>query len=150
MNKTKPALFFVSDEAYGRLTRLGQRQSYINITPQRVNGMSKFLEDLSSANFKDTRPLNVKQRHESEVRLGHAPTWISYHVRRQRLLTISDTSMIRYMGIALSFGIITPEPYAVGGPSRLTMIPTTSLVLEGIGLGWITPVTVPLKGNSRV
>lgn len=143
-------IFFISDQAYSVLTRLGQRQGYINIDPKRVNGMSKFLEDLADANFKDTRPSTVVQRHEAEVRFGRAPLWATYHLRRQRLLTLSDLALMKYMQIALSFGIINPEPFPVGGPSRLTMIPTTSLVLEGIGLEWITPISVPLKGTARM
>lgn len=140
-----PALYYISDHSYQNLTQMGQRQGYIRLQAARAHGMTDFLDALSKSNFQDTRPNHVKIRHESEIRNFRAPTWTSYFQRRTRLLSISDEAMARFIQIALSFGIIEPKPFAVGGPSRLTMIPTTSLVLEGIGLGWITPVNLPLK-----
>lgn len=149
------SLYFISDRAYDILTQYGQRQGYIKLptntkeAANRANGMSAFLEALPYTSFEDTRPQLVRQRHQEEIKHNRAPSWTGYYSRRQRQITLTEQAMEKYIMIAISLNIITPEPYAVGGPSRLTFIPTISLVLEAIGLKWLTPVSFPLKGNSR-
>lgn len=139
----------ISDPAYNKLSLIAQRQSYIPIGAQRLKGMSTFLEDLSKQKFMDTRPQHILLRHNLEIRAGRAPVWRALqYPRRTRLLTLTEKAQERYIILALAIGIITEEPFVVGGPSRLTNTPTISHVLEAIGLGWITPEKLPIASKK--
>lgn len=139
--------YYLTDNGYGKLVHMAQRARYVEFGASRVRGMSDFLNELCTTEFDDTRPELVRQRHEEEIAHGRAPTWMQNRNRRSRLLTLTDDAIARYFLVAYQVGIIRREPYAIGGPSRRTELPAVSLVLEAIGLGWITPADLP-RGNK--
>lgn len=132
--------YYISDVAYDRLTMFAQKARYVKFGASRAKGMSEFLSDLALKPLEDTRPPFTKERHAQEVAYGHAPTWLQYHTRRARLLSLTEDAVARYFKVGYQVGIIKAEPYAIGGPDRRTPYPTVAYVLEGIGLKWLTPV----------
>lgn len=143
------SIFYVSDKAFGHLVHLAQVRGYVKWGAQRVKGLSEFLNMLSESKFTDTRPDLVRQRHEEEIRMGRAPTWLHTRTRRARNLQLSETAIENYLELAYKVKIIKDEPYTIGGPSRLTPQPSVSLVLEGIGLQWLTPKTLPSPYENK-
>lgn len=137
--------YYISDKAYRNLVTMAQRQKYVKELTQRHKGMSEFVADLAYYEFKDTRPPNVIERHKQQIAFNRAPIWTEFAVRRVRRLFIPHPAELRYLKIARQVGIIRDEPWAIGGPSILKPIPIISYVLEGIGLGWITPTRLPVK-----
>jgi hypothetical protein len=142
--RPKARAYYITDLAFGKLVGLAQRHRYVRFGTERAKGLSEFLNDLSHFDMEDTRPQIVKERHEQEIRLNRSPTWLYVYNRRARLLSLTDEALQKYVEVALQVGIIKKDPYPIGGPDRRTPYPTVSLVIEGIGLGWITPVTIPI------
>ena len=136
--------YLITDAAYGRLITMAQQRRFVKYGSERVKGLSEFLTELSKVEFIDNRPIYVKEMHEQEIKFGRAPTWFRTRDRRPRRLTLTEDAIERYVMIALRAGIIKDEPYAVGGPQRLTPYPTVSNVLEVIGLQWLLPDSLPL------
>lgn len=138
--------FYVSDKAYDTLIALAKQQNYVQRSLIRPRGLSEFLEALSNYRMQDTRPDSEVERHLFEISTHHAPIWASYYLRRARALTLYRQSTANYIHIALQMGIIREEaPWTIGGPNRLNPTSVIGYVLESIGLGWITPVTLPNK-----
>jgi hypothetical protein len=135
--------YYLSDYSYSRLIGMAQRHKYIPFGSERAKGLSQFFIDLSVMPFEDTRPPLVKDRHREEEKHGSAPTWLHIRTRRARLLTLTDDAIARYFLVAYQVGIIRTEPFIKGGPDRRTPYPSVALVLEAIGLGWITPTEFP-------
>jgi hypothetical protein len=141
----EPRLYYISDTAYNRLITLAQQARYVPYGSNKVIGLSAFLNDLASCPFRDTRPPLVKQRHEQEIALNHAPTWTSVKFRRTRTLKLTDDAIARYYLMSHRVGITRKEPYVRGEPSRISPYPAIGFVLEGIGLQWLTPTELPDK-----
>jgi hypothetical protein len=137
------SMFYVSDKAYGHLVILAQQCGYVKWGSGRVKGLSQFINDLAHTTFYDTRPDLVKERHRDEMRMGRAPTWLHTRTRRMRSLQLDEYTIKKFVEVALQVGIIRPEPDVIGSVSRITPGPTVALVLEAIGLRWITPSTLP-------
>lgn len=148
MAKAPSRLYYISDTAYAYLTQLAVRQGYKKNTTERAVGMSEFLDDLAYRKFTDTRPPNVRSRHDEEIKHNRAPIWLSYVTRRQRMLYLPRPAIARYMHLAEEVGITREEPYIVGGPSVTRPISVVGYVLEGIGLKWITPESWPMKRTA--
>lgn len=140
--------YYISDFAYGRLIGMAQRNRFVEYGSNRVRGMSKFLNYLSVMPMNDTCPDLVKERHIQEIKNNRAPSWSHTRLRRNRLLKLTDDAIERYILVAWEMDIIRAEPWAKGGPDRSTPYPTISIVLEAIGLGWITPEMFP-TGNIK-
>lgn len=145
MPKIIVGTYYLSDKAYNHLIHLAQIKKYVSFGSARVKGLSTFLNELATFELLDTRPDNVKKRHEEQEALGRAPTWLHHRQRRARSLSLTDDAIQRYFKVAFEVGIIQNEPFIVGGPSRLTPIPSVAYVLEGIGLEWLTPKDLPTK-----
>lgn len=143
--RADPRLFYLSDGAYDYLITKAQHNGWLPWGTKRVKGISPFLCKLATYEMEDTRPDLVRQRHEEEIQHNHAPTWLHNKMRRSRMLMLTDDAVARYLLIAHIMGIIKNEPWATGGPDMRTPYPTVSLVLEAIGLRWITPVAWPSK-----
>ncbi len=149
MASTVPSqLYYVSDKAYNHLAYIAMCQGYIKTGAIRQKGMSEFLDDLAYMSFTDTRPLIIKERHQQELEVGRAPRWSSYNVRRTRSIRLPDPAIERYMKLALQVGIIKKDPWLVAGPSRTRPTSVLGFVFEGLGLGWITPVKLPIKRKA--
>lgn len=150
------SVFYISDRAYNHLVHLAQTKHYVKWGTKRAKGLSNFLNDLALDNFSlsnksrfiDTRPPLVKQRHEEEIRLDRAPSWLHTRTRRAHNLILSEDTINKYMHVALQMGIAREEPYTIGNRSTLSPQPNVSLVLEGIGLTWITPDRLPDKAKE--
>jgi hypothetical protein len=140
--------YYISDTAYFRLVNAAQRYRYVQFGSKRVKGLSEFLNDLAKIPMEDTRPPIVRERHVEEIRNNRAPTWMNTRLRRQRLLTLTEDSIQRYFLVAYQVGIVRADPYPVGGPDRSTPYPSVALVLEAIGLGWLTPIEYPFNGRK--
>jgi hypothetical protein len=136
-------MFYVSDKAYNHIVLLAQQCGYVKYGSNKVKGLSTFINDLAHTTFYDTRPELVKARHRDEMRMGRAPTWLHTRTRRMRNLQLDESTIRKFVEVALQVGIIRPEPDTIGGVSRLTPGPTVALVLEAIGLQWITPTVLP-------
>lgn len=143
-----PRAYYLSDPAYNVLINIAQVKKYVARNSDRAKGLSTFLNDLAQMKMTDTRPSIVIERHNQEIKHNHAPTWLKYHNRRGRLLKLSDDAIARYILHAHKVGIIRDEPWPVGGPDRKLPYATISLVLEGIGLQWITPDEWPYNGTK--
>lgn len=147
------SIFYISDHAFGHLVHLAQLRGYVPYGSQRVKGLSKFLNDLAKTKFIDTRPDLVVRRHQEEIEHDHAPTWTHTRTRRARNIQLTDDSLARYLLVASNNGIIRNPPYTTGNPQMTTAQPAVSLVLEGIGLEWLTPDTLPdfqvLHGDEK-
>lgn len=136
--------YYISDKAYNALTGMGQRRRFIPFGTARVKGLSEFLSLLARSSFEDTRPPNVKLRHQEEMAHNRAPNWAHSRQRRARPLTLTDDAIARYWNIAFLVGITRAEGFAIGGPPTNIPYPSVAYVLEAIGLGWLTPDTLPL------
>lgn len=149
----EPRIYSISETAYKYLQRMCLYQGYISPGLTRNRGMSLFLNDLSHSTFTDTRPSDITYRHNVEIKNGRAPLWSSYSRRKNRMLKLTDESIQNYITIAYTFGIIKDPPYIVGGPSLQNPYAIVGYVLEGIGLKWLTPDQLPVKGlpiNDRL
>jgi hypothetical protein len=140
--------YYLTDRSYAYLVHTAQKQGYVEFGAKRVRGMSDFLNDLALCEFEDTRPDLVKRRHNEERTFNRAPTWMNVRQRRARSLQLNPPAVDRYFLVALQMGIIEVEPFAVGGPARNTPYPSIAIVLEAIGLQWITPNMWPSKYNE--
>lgn len=141
--KTPSRIYYVSDYAYSRLLTMAQQGRFVSYGASKARGMSRFIDTLSYIPMDDTRPDLVRRRHEEEIRNNRAPTWLHIKIRRARLLTITDDTIARLLLVAHQVGIIGDKPFAVGGPKRNIPYPIVALVIEAIGLGWITPEYIP-------
>ena len=147
-NREDIKLYYISDKAYHMLTSTATQQRYIKYGAIKKKGLSEFLTDLCYMKFTDTRPAEIIRRHDIMIANGRAPIWTSYPVRRTRALALPKPTIERYMRVALQVGIIKEEPYIVGGPSKLRPTSVVGYVLEGLGLGWITPNRFPIKREA--
>ena len=130
---------YLSDYSYNRLISLAQRNRWLPYEVKRAHGLSAFLNALSHFPLVDTRPENIRRRHDEEIKMNHAPTWSYVSQRRSRLLTLNEETIALLFRVAFQVGIIRAEPWAVGGPRRNSPIPSIAFVIEAIGLGWISP-----------
>lgn len=144
MNAT-PRAYYISDLSFNKLVGIAQRQQYVQFGSERVKGLSDFLNDLSKYPMEDTRPALVKERHQEEIKHDRAPTWTHIRTRRNRQLKLTDDAIERFFLVAYQMGIIRMKPFVRGGPDRRTPFPSVALVLEAIGLGWITPIELPRR-----
>lgn len=136
-------IYYLTEKSYAALIGMSQKCGYVKFGAQRAKGLSPFLIDLAQMPMDDTRPPLVKQRHDEEIKYNRAPTWMNSRLRRARMLSLNNDAIARYLLIAHKMGIIRTEPWIIGGPDRKTPYPTIAIVLEAIGLGWITPREFP-------
>ena len=144
---TNSKAYYVSHKAFSQLLLKAKEGGYVKWNSDRARGFSQFLNELAQIEMTDSRPPLVYQRHLEEVAHNRAPTWMNVRMRKCRLLYLTEDSIARYLLVAFDVGIIRGEPYAIGGPDRKTPYPTVSLVIEGLGLGWITPEKFPRNKN---
>lgn len=137
--------YYITDKAFQKLILMAQQGHYVKPGTERAKGMSDFFNDLAHYALKDTRPPFVVQRHQEERRNNRAPTWTFTRFRRARSLKLTDEAIESYLTSALVFGIIEINPFPIGGPRRDTPYPAISIVLEAIGLGYLTPESMPIQ-----
>ena len=139
---------YLSDEAYNHITYLARIQDY---TYASNYGLGKFINDLSTCRFSDTRPSHIKESDEIMIAAGKKPYWYKYGGNADadpdnenrdsgrgypRFINISQQAIENYMAIAYQFNII-----------RKVIMPNalTAAVLEAIGLKWLMPDMLPVR-----
>lgn len=137
-------LYYISEPAYLHLIDLAIKHNYVAKNYVRTHGLSRFLNILSAQTFTDTRPLHVVERHDMEIAYLRAPSWTNFEPRIPRNLKLLEVTQERYVELAFKVGIIENNPWTIGGPRRIYLPSIIGCVLEGIGLGWITPKEIPV------
>jgi hypothetical protein len=139
-----PNNYYISEIAYTTLVNLGIQQGFINRTSKNAVGMSRFLERLSFCEFEDTRPSYAYEIHREELATEHQPKWaLEGEPRISRFFTLSDEAMQNYTESAFKLQVIITRPLANGGQGKNTILRIVGVMLEAIGLEWVTPLTLP-------
>lgn len=135
-------LYAISDIAYNHLVRLATDTGFVKSGAVHKIGISRFTERLSYRRMIDTRPRSIKGADRELLRIGRVPVWKRHYQRWARTLNLSEEAIERYCRIAIEHRIVIGRGYK-GGPNWKSATSIVGAVLEAIGLGWLTPTSLP-------
>lgn len=145
----------LSDKAYEGLQKLAQEWNYA-----KTHTISRVIADLAanSVKFEDARPKEIREADLSIENDRRAKVWNDLSFRRPRLMGQLPTNYL--LNIAKQFDIVPyasqraailghrQNPFWRQSVSRQSNNSIIGPVLEAIGIGWLRPLSIPLRAES--
>lgn len=142
--KVQTYMLFLSDQAFEGLREQAKEAQFIR-GDTNAYGLGQYLTALAPHTLYDTRPYQLRNVDATMLSTNRLPVWAGELPRRRRSISFPPSTLTILATHARNLGIVNPRvPTSLLRPNSLA-----SVVLEAIGIGWLTADVHPLFVRRR-